>query len=165
MIHAKCLVVYWHSNGHNATTIYEKLVARFHEEAPTYPSVTNWLRRLGFGENIPEPGSHPGKPSDGLIDFEILIELTAFPFHSVRTLARALKIPRSTVWDHLQKGRFVVKHFRWVPHTLDIAGEQTRVTMAEGLLRDLQQARHQDWRYFLRGDESWFFHVTDFERM
>jgi hypothetical protein len=103
--------------------------------------------------------------ADGLIDFEILIELTAFPFHSVRTLAGTLKIPRSTVWDHLQKGRFVVKHLRWVPHILDTARKQTRVTMAEGLLRDLQQARHQGWRSFLTGDESWFFYVTDFERI
>jgi hypothetical protein len=100
MIHDKCLVVYWHSKGHNATTIYEKLVVRFHEEAPAYSSVTNWLRHLGFGENILEPGSHPGKPSGGLTDFEILIELTAFPVHSVRTLVRTLKIPRSTLWDH-----------------------------------------------------------------
>jgi hypothetical protein len=112
MIHANCVVVSWHSKGHNATTIYEKLLARFHEEAPADSSVTDWFRRLGFGENILEPGSHPGKPSDGLIDVEILIELTAFPFHSVRTLARTLKIPRSTVWDHLQKERSVVKHLR-----------------------------------------------------
>jgi hypothetical protein len=33
------------------------------------------------------------------------------------------------------------------------------------LLRDLHQARDQGWRYFLTGDESWFFYVTDFERM
>jgi hypothetical protein len=39
------------------------------------------------------------------------------------------------------------------------------VTIAEGLLRDLQQERHQGWRSFLTGDESWFFCVTDFERM
>ena len=124
MIHANCLVVYWHSKGHNARTIYEKLVARFHEEASAYLSVTNWLRRLGFGENILEPGSHPGKPSDGLIDFEILTELTAFRFHSVRTLARTLKIPRSTVWDHLQKGRFVVKHLRRVPTLSTLQGSR-----------------------------------------
>jgi hypothetical protein len=94
---AKCLVVYWHYKGHNRTTIYEKLVTSFHDKAPTYLSVTNWLRRLAFGEDIREGGSHPGKPSDDLVDFQILTELTAFPFHSVRTLARALKIPRSTV--------------------------------------------------------------------
>jgi hypothetical protein len=112
-----------------------------------------------------EPGDHPGKPSDGVIDLQILTELTEFPFHSVRTLASALKIPRPTVWVHLQKGIFVVKHFREVPHTFDVVEKRTRVTMSEGLLKDLEQARHQGWHYFLTGDESWFFYATDFERM
>jgi hypothetical protein len=94
MIDAKCLVVYWHSKGHNASAIWDKLRAQFHDEASAYSSVTNWFRRLGFGEDIREPGGHPGKPADGMIDLQILIELTEFPFHSARTLAGALKIPR-----------------------------------------------------------------------
>jgi hypothetical protein len=136
-------VLYWHSKADNATAIWDKHRAQFHAEAPAYSSVTNWLRRLGFGEDIREPGGHPGKPSDGVIDLQILIELTEFPFHSVRTLASALKIPRGTAWDHLQKGPFIVKHLRWVPHTLDAAERRTPVTMSEGLLKDLAQARHQ----------------------
>lgn len=37
--------------------------------------------------------------------------------------------------------------------------------MAEGPLRDLDQARHRGWRYFLTADESWLFYATDFERI
>jgi hypothetical protein len=37
--------------------------------------------------------------------------------------------------------------------------------MSEGPVKDLEQARHQRWRYFLTGDESWFLNATDFERM
>jgi hypothetical protein len=51
MIDAKCLVVYWQPKGHDTATIYEKHVTWFHEKALAYPSVTNWLRRLHFGEN------------------------------------------------------------------------------------------------------------------
>jgi histone-lysine N-methyltransferase SETMAR len=165
MIEAKSLVVYWQSKSHNTRTIHEKLVARFDENALSYSSVTNWLRRLQLGEDIFEAGIHPDKPSDGFIDFEILTGLTAFPFHSVRTLARTLKLPRSTRWDHLNKGPFVVKHLRWIPHRLEDEAKRVRVTMAKGLLQNLQQARHQGWRYFLTDDESWFFDATDFERM
>jgi hypothetical protein len=143
MIDAKCLLVDCHSKGHNATAIWDKLRAQFHDEALAYSSVTNWLRRPGFREDIREPGGHRGKLSDGLIDLQILIELTEFPFHSVRTLARAPKIPRSMVWDHLQKGPFVVKHLRWVPPTLDAVERRTWVTMSDGLLKDLEQAGHQ----------------------
>jgi hypothetical protein len=111
------------------------------------------------------PEGIPGKSSDGVIDLQILIEMTEFPFHSVWTLARALKIPRSTVWDHLQKGPLVVKHLRCVPRTLDAAERRTRVTMSESLLKDLAQAQHQRWRHFLTCDASWLLHATDFERM
>jgi hypothetical protein len=128
------LIVYWHSKGHNASAIWDKFRAQFRDEAPAYSSVMNWLRRLGFGEAIREPGGHSGKPSDAVVNLQILTELTEFPFHSVRTLASALKSPRSTVWDHLQKGPFVVKHLRWAPHTLDAAGKRIRVTMSEGVI-------------------------------
>jgi hypothetical protein len=103
-IESKHLVVYWQSKGYNTRAIHEMLVARFNENASAYSSVTNWLQRLHLGEDIFDPGIHPGKPSEGLADFKILMELTAFHFHSARTLARTLKIPRSTTWNHLRKG-------------------------------------------------------------
>jgi hypothetical protein len=157
------LVVDWNSKEENARTIWEKLRIQFRDEGPAYSSVTNWLRRLGVGENIREPGNHPGKPSDDLIGLQILTELTEFPFHSIRTLAHPLKIPPSTVCDHLRKRPFVVKHLRWASQTLDAAKRRTRVTMSEGLFKDREHARHQGQRYFLTGDESWFFDATNFE--
>jgi hypothetical protein len=134
MIEAKSLVVYWQSKGDNARTIHEKLVARFDENQPAYSSVTNWLRRLQLGEDIFEVGLHPGKPSDGFVDFEMLTELTAFHFHSMRTLAHTLKLPRSMIWDHLNKRPFVVKHFRWIPHRLEDEAKRVRVTNECGFL-------------------------------
>jgi hypothetical protein len=95
MIDTTWVVVSWHSKGYNAISRWDKLRAEFHDEARAYSSITNWLRRPGFGEDIREPGGHPGKPSHGVIDLQILIKLTEFPFHSVRTLANALKIPWS----------------------------------------------------------------------
>jgi hypothetical protein len=91
----------WLLTGSPKTTMRQpdtrNLLTRFREKAPVYSSVTNWFRRLDFAEDIFEPGIHSGKPSDDLVDFKILTELTAFPFHSVRTLAGTLKIPRSTI--------------------------------------------------------------------
>jgi hypothetical protein len=55
VIDAKWLVADWHSKGHNATAIWDELRAQFHDEAPAYSSITNWVRRLGFGEDILEP--------------------------------------------------------------------------------------------------------------
>jgi hypothetical protein len=112
-----------------------------------------------------EPSERRGKESDGLVDFKILLELTAFPFHSVRTLASSLKISHSTIYDHLRRGNFTIKHLRWVPHTLDDDRKRARVEMAYSMLRMIAEARYQGWQYFLTGDESWFFYSTDYEQL
>jgi transposase len=126
----------------------------FGDGAPGYSTVTKWLRRLVCGDDILEPVERKGKESNGLVDFKILIALTAFPFHSVRTLASLRKIPRSTIYDHVQRGNFPVQHLRWVPHTLDDSTKQARLEMAGTMLKMIAEARHQSWRYFLTGDES-----------
>jgi hypothetical protein len=146
MIDAKCLVVYWQPQGHNATTMHAKHATRFHEKARACSSVMNWLRCFHFGEDIVEPGIHSGKPSDSLLNFKILTDLAVFLFHSARTLVGTLKIPRSMIWDHLQKGPFVVVGLRWVPHTLNDVTKRARVTMAESLSKNLREARHKGWR-------------------
>jgi hypothetical protein len=118
--------------------LHEQRIPRFHEKAPADSSVMNWVRRLRFGEDILEPGIHAGRPPDDLIDFKILMNLTTGPFHSMQTLATALKIPLFTIWDYVRKLSFVVKHLRWVPHPLDSVTRITRVTMAESLLTSLR---------------------------
>jgi hypothetical protein len=74
--------------------ITSKLESVYHTEALT---LTKSLRRLVCGDDILEPVKRKGREPDGLVDFKTLATLTAFPFHSVRTLASSLKIPRSTM--------------------------------------------------------------------
>jgi hypothetical protein len=100
MLKEKSLVIYWHSKDYDANAIHRKLVTHFGDDALGYSTVTKWLRRLACGDDILEPAERKGKESDGLVDFKIVIALTAFPFHSVRTLTSSLKIPRSTIYDH-----------------------------------------------------------------
>lgn len=74
-----------------------------------------------------------------------------------------MKIPKSTIHDHSLKIGFVVKHLRFVPHTLNSIQKLNRVKLLKQLLKIIEQARHQSWRFFLTGDESWFFFIEDFE--
>jgi hypothetical protein len=37
--------------------------------------------------------------------------------------------------------------------------------MANSMLKMIAGARHESWRYFLTGDESWFFYSTDYEQI
>jgi hypothetical protein len=112
MMKEKSLVIYWHSKDSNANVIYRKLVTDFGDGTPGYSTVTKSLRRLVCGDDIMEPVKRKGKEPGALVNFKILATLTAFPFHNVRTLASSLKIPRSTIDDHLQRGNFPVKHLR-----------------------------------------------------
>jgi hypothetical protein len=99
MMKEKSLVIYWHSQDYDANAIHRKLVTNFGDDAPGYSAVMKWLRRLVCGDDTLELGERKGKEVDGLVDFNILTTLTAFPFHGVRMLASSLKIPRSTIFN------------------------------------------------------------------
>jgi hypothetical protein len=141
----------------NSIIVHEKLTHRFCEKALSYSSVTNWLRCLRFGQDIFDPGIRTGKPQYSLIVFSILTELATFPFRSLWTLAGTHEIPRFAIWDRLQKGPFVMKNLRWIPHALEDVIERARVTMAESFSDNLQQARRQCGRDFLTGDGCGLF--------
>jgi hypothetical protein len=126
---------------------------------------TMFVRADVCGDDILEPVERKGKESDGRVHLKIWIALTVFPFQSVRTLASLLKIPRSTIYGHLQRGNFTDKHLRWIPHTLDECTKRTRVEMANTMLKMIAETRHQSWQCFLTGDESWFCYSTDDEQM
>jgi hypothetical protein len=93
--------------------------------------------------DIFKPRIHLGKPSDGLVDFKIFMEVSVFPFHSVLTLTGTFKIARSTIWDHFRNRPFAVNHVRWVPGMLDDLIKRNRTMTAESLLKNLRHARHQ----------------------
>jgi hypothetical protein len=105
-----------------------------------------WFRRIVCGDDILEPMERKVKNSDGRMDFRNLIALIAFQFHSVRTIVSSLKIPRSTICDHLRIRNFTVKHLKWVPHTLDECPKRARGEMANSMLNMIAEDRHQSWR-------------------
>ena len=160
--HIKHLVIYWHSKDLNATQILQKCCKNFPDESIHYSTITDWIRKIKRGESILVRKTGSGPSSDEIIDQKIYAELNCYPFHSLRTLSTCLKIPKSTIYDHLKKMGFTVKHLKFVPHVLNSEQKLNRVRLAKQLLEVIAQARHQSWRYFLTGDESWFFFVEDF---
>jgi hypothetical protein len=142
MMKERSLVIFWHSKDYDANAICRQLVTHFGGGAPGYSTVTKWVRRLVCGDDTLEPVERNGKESDGLVHFKIVRAFTAFPFRSVRRLASLLKIPRSTIDNHLQRENFTVKHLRWVSQTLDDCTKQARVEMANSMLKMIAEARH-----------------------
>ena len=161
--HLKHLVIYWHSKDLNAIQIYQKCCKNFPDESIHYSSITNWIRKIKRGENILVRKIGSGPLSDETIDLKIYSALNEFPFHSLRSLSTCLKIPKSTIHDHLKKMGFIVKHLRYVPHILNSDQKMNRVKISKQLLDEIAEARDQSWRFFLTGDESWFFFIEDFD--
>jgi hypothetical protein len=81
----------------------------------------------------------PEKSATIVIDQAILDALDHCPFSSIRGLTRLTCIPTTTVHLHFtQSLGFVVKHLRWVPHTLTPIQKRERTTLSIELLRQLQ---------------------------
>jgi histone-lysine N-methyltransferase SETMAR len=158
---AKALVIYWHEKQYAATRMYGKLLARGRDTCPAYSTITSWIRSLRRGEDIYEHASGGGRLPDDRVDDLIADALEESPFHTVRSMASAIKIPPTTVWRHLHSRGYVVRHLHIVPHTLSMAQKAARVESAIALKKVLCSAKHQSWRYILTGDESWFYFSND----
>jgi hypothetical protein len=56
---------------------------------------------------------------------------------------------------------FVVKHFRWVPHSLTATQQPEPVTFSIDLLHQPRSIEHHGWQFIITLDESWFYFSTD----
>jgi hypothetical protein len=120
----------------------------------------NWIRALERGEDILRRAPGSGRRPVEEIDVLIALALGEEPFHSVRSLATAIKPPPATVWWNLHAAGYVLRHLRLIPHTLSVSQKATRVRMAIELKNVIESAKHRSWRYFLTGDESSFISLS-----
>jgi hypothetical protein len=162
---AKAVVTYWHEKGHGALRIHQQLSARVRGRYPAYSTIPDWIRRLERDEDITQRASGSGCLRNDHIDVLIANALEETPFHSVRSLASSIKYPQTTVWRHLHNACYMVRNLHLVPHTLSAAQNAERVARATAMKQVLQSAKHRGWRYFLTGDESWFYFASDHDHM
>jgi hypothetical protein len=122
-------------------------------------TVTRYLRQRQLPVIFPEPSD---EPPTTIIDDAILEALDRQPFSSVRELAKLPGIPTTRVYRHLTKSLgLVLKHLRWVPHTLTDTQKGQRVTLSNRLLLKLLSIKHNGWHFVITLDESWFYFSTD----
>jgi hypothetical protein len=93
----KVLVMDWHEKGHGALKMDQKLSAHPGRAYPAYSTISDRIRRLHMGEDITRRASGGGRLLDEQIKILILAALEEALFHSVRSLASAIKYPRTTV--------------------------------------------------------------------
>jgi hypothetical protein len=160
---AKVLVVNWHDKGYSAQTMYQKLQAQHAPICPAYSAITNWVRVLDRREDISMRASRSGRLPDNTIYLAIIKKLDSSPFQSVRLLASAIERSPKTIWTHSHCMGFVIRHLRFVPHTLSSIQKNERGQHSINLKNRLKSAKHRGWGCILAGDESWFYFTLDHE--
>jgi hypothetical protein len=149
----RAICLYLSRKGFSAHAIHEELVQILGPDAIAYSTVTYHLRVSRWTAQTEERHSDP---SPDVVDNSVLEALDQTPFASVRELAKATCIPRTTVWRRLTACLgFVIKHLHWVPHNLTDAQRQIRIDGSRELLKLLESAQTNDWQCLMTLDESW----------
>jgi hypothetical protein len=134
--------LYLSRKGFSAHAIHEELVQILGLDAVAYSTVTSHLRASRWTAQTEERHSDP---SPDIVDNAVLEALDQTPFASVRELAKATCIPRTTVWRRLKASLgFVVKHLDWVPHSLTDARRQIRIDRSRKSFKLLESAQAND---------------------
>jgi hypothetical protein len=138
--------------GLSAQNIHDELIAVLGSDAIGYSTVTKYLRQT---RRPPIPMETLENPPNTVTDDAILDTFQQQLFSLVRELAKLTCIQRSTIHRHLiQTLGFVVKHLRWVPHSLTDAQKPSHVFLANQLLSEFCSIKHHGWEFIVTLDES-----------
>jgi hypothetical protein len=100
----------------SAWAVDNELTAVLGAMAIAHWTVTKYLRQSQFTSILVDPGE---EPATIVIDHAILDVLEQCLFSSIQELARLTCIPTTTAHRHFKQSlSFVMKHLRWVSHTL-----------------------------------------------
>jgi hypothetical protein len=149
--------------GLSSRDVHNELIAVLGSDAIAYSTVTSYLRQRQFPDISSESSD---ELLTTIIDDAILDALDKQPFPSVKELARLTCIPTTTVYRHLTRSvGFVVKHLRWVPHTLTGTQKAQRIALSNQRLLEIRSIKHQDWHFLIDLDESWSSFSMDHEQI
>jgi hypothetical protein len=160
----KSLLMYWADKNHNAAITSAEMESYFGSSVPSHSWVGKWLRALKRGEDIFEPCERSGRPQDRLTGPRVLEFPNSTPLVSVRQIATATKVPRSSGLDRLNGCGYIIPHLKSILHHITTALMKQRVEFSRELLVMLGSAKHRGWTHFLTGDEWRFWLTIDYEQ-
>jgi hypothetical protein len=117
----KSLLIDWADKGHDATIISAKMENHFESSPPSCSWITKWLRALKSSKDIFKPCERSGRPQDPLTGLRVLEFLNSTPSVSIRQIATATKMLRSTVLDYLKEWNYTLLYLKWIPYHLTMA--------------------------------------------
>ena len=152
------IINYYAQKGLSAKQIFEQLKDDDARNHPAYSTVTKHVRALRH--NFPKRRSQ--KRSRKIRNFKFTQRIQRVvaraPTSSVRDIAQELSAPPSTVHYHLHNYlQYKSVPTRFVPHLLSDVQKRQRVALSKSLLPLLRKQREKNYRFFVTGDESWFY--------
>lgn len=134
--------------------IITELQTVYGDDAYSQSSIYFWISEIRRGRTdlLNQQGS--GRPIDDQTDLLILKELEIDPFVSTRMIAKRIRVAVSTVTNHLHNSLKMKNIFQGI-----------RVELSIEILKQLEDARKNGFKFILAGDESWFEYTYVFQRM
>lgn len=145
--------------GASATSIHEDLTKACPSTAPSYATVTLWMRRFREGRQSLEDDPRSGRPISATSDENIqrirdLIHDD--PFLTVSDIEDIVDISRERIYAILTESLRLKKVCsRWIPHVLSPAQKQERVETATSLLNRFRRMGNSAMLDITTGDETW----------
>jgi hypothetical protein len=99
----------------------------------------------------------PGRPYRYETDAALRLILRDDPKASLLPIANTLSISPETVHTHMSLIGYTLKSFWCLPHALTNELKQIFFDLCSQLLPELRSHVHDDWRYLVTRDDSWFY--------
>lgn len=161
-INFESIVVFLHLKGFNAREIHRDINETFHTNVIGYSTVTKYIRDQKFLRVVDDEEEEEFVPCNFQNQQAILKALNDYPFSSIREISTLTLIPKSSVYRILtEELNYKISNLRWIPHSLNSSQKVERVELCQSLLKTLNKAQHQNFKFFYTGDESWFYLSTD----
>ncbi|XP_014482319.1 PREDICTED: histone-lysine N-methyltransferase SETMAR-like [Dinoponera quadriceps] len=115
--HFRHILLFYFRKGKNAAQAAKKLRDVYGEEALKERQCRNWFDKFRSGDFLLKDEQRSDRPLQADDDqIKAIIELDRHI--SEREIGEKLKIPKSTIHDHIKRLGFVKKLDIWVPHEL-----------------------------------------------
>lgn len=160
----RSVTIFLYMQGKQPYQIHSEITGTFQNNVIGYSTITKYIRQSKSLQKVKDAENPNENFTHSIYQKQILKVLKNEPFSSIREIAELTRIPKSTVYRILKDElNYVPRHLKWVPHFLNATQKMARVELSKSLLRALEKASHQNFKFFLTGDESYFYISTDHE--
>lgn len=139
--------------------IEKTLNRKFGEESMKSSTIYQKMRLVRCGQDKTQDRQYHSDRIDQQLSIAIQNVLEEYPFSSVRSIARDLNTPSSTIHRYLTEVLHLKYRLtRWLPHVLSDAQLKNRVNQANDLYNILETSKRIGYRNIITGDQTWMFY-------